>query len=512
MPVRGCFVFTAARSYGLTAGTYTAILGAMSGQGDRLELDAETMRVLGYRVVDRLVERIAGLGDEPAWQAGDRVTLERLLREPPPESAEPFDTLLDRLVRDVLPHGARVDHPRFLGFVPGSPTWPGILGDFIAAGYNIFQGSWLGGSGASAIELVVTDWFKQWIGYPDAAAGLLTSGGSVANLTAIACARQLRYGGHDDRAVLYLSAECHSSVARAARILGFGSDRVRSVAADTVRGLDPFALEESIRVDRAAGLDPFLVVANAGTTSTGTVDPLPALAGIARASNLWLHVDAAYGGFVVLTDRGRRELDGLGLADSVTLDPHKWLFQPFEAGCLLVREGSHLETAFRILPDYLQDARITDDGERLRPVNFMDRGAQLTRSARALKVWLSLKYFGLPPFRDAIDRAMDLAVQAESQLVEAGRFQILSPARLGIVCFRRIADDHDRVHTDEISLERANARLVSALSASGHALISSTRIDGRYALRFCILNHRTTSADVSSVIGWLRCAHFRPET
>jgi aromatic-L-amino-acid/L-tryptophan decarboxylase len=494
----------------LTAGPGAAILGAMAGHNS-LELDAATMRELGYRVVDLLVERIAGLGDEPAWQAGDRVALENVLREPPPENAESFDILLDRLVRDVLPHAARVDHPRFLGFVPGSPTWPGILGDFIAAGYNIFQGSWLGGSGASAIELVVTDWFREWIGYPDSAAGLFTSGGSVANLTAIACARHLRYGRHCDRAVLYLSAECHSSVGRAARILGFAPDCIHSVPADAVRGIDPGALHERIRSDRSAGLEPFLIVANAGTTSTGAVDPLRRLSEIAHASDCWLHVDAAYGGFAVLTDRGRQDLDGIDLADSVTLDPHKWLFQPFEAGCLLLREGDRLETAFRVLPDYLQDARLGDRADRLGPVNFMDRGIQLTRSARALKVWLSLKYFGMQPFRDAIERAMDLAIEAEAGLTRSGRFQILSPARLGIVCFRRTVDDRGRHVDGEVEIERANSRLVSSLSESGRALISSTRIDGRYALRFCILNHRTTSADLSTVIDWLGSAPFLPQ-
>lgn len=472
---------------------------------DGLELDAVTMRQLGYRVIDLLVDRIADLDREPAWKPGDRAELERLLRREAPDRPIDFEAILASLTRDALPHGARVDHPRFFGFVPGSPTWPGILGDLIATGYNVFQGSWLGGSGASEIELIVIDWFKEWVGYPAGAGGLFTSGGSAANLTAIALARHLRFGGHDDRAVIYMSTESHSSCDRAARVLGFRPERVRRLSLDSDFGLDPDVLRAAVAEDRAAGLEPFFAVANAGATSTGVIDPLADLADLCAAERLWLHVDAAYGGFAVLTERGRAALRGLGQADSITLDPHKWLYQPFEAGCLLVRNGPDLERAFRVLPDYLQDAAVGDGDDRDRPVNFMDRGIQLTRSARAIKVWVSIQYFGLDAFRAAIDRTVDLAAMAEARLRDSEDFEILSPARLGVVCFRRVRDETG-APIAEPRLDAVNETLLRRLCDSGFALISSTRVAGCYALRFCILGHRTGEDDVRRTIDWLQSA------
>jgi glutamate/tyrosine decarboxylase-like PLP-dependent enzyme len=472
-----------------------------------LSIDAETMRRMGYRVVDALVARDTGLAMEPAWQGATRAQLEASLREPPPSGPQPFDRILRQLIEDVLPYGARVDHPRFLGFVPGSPTWPGILADLIAAGFNVFQGSWLGGAGASQLELIVLDWFKEWVGYPAGAAGLFLSGGSAANMTALACARLSRFGPHSPDAVLYTSVEAHSSALRAARVLGFADERVRRLPADARHRLDPASLARALAGDRAAGLRPFAVIANAGATSTGAIDALPEIAGLCRDSNVWLHVDAAYGGFAVLTERGREALRGLEAADSITLDPHKWLFQPFEAGCLLVRDGALLEQAFHVSADYLQDARIADAPIRERPVNFMDRGIQLTRSARALKVWVSLKYFGLEPFRLAIDQAMDLAEYAARRVHESAAFELITPASLGIVCFRRITGPDDRPLTDPLALEAWNAGLVQALARSGEGLISSTRVQDAYALRICVLSHRTRQIDIDRVLDWLENAH-----
>ncbi len=468
-----------------------------------LDIDAGTMRAMGYRMVDLLVDRLTNLDSEPAWRGAVRTDLEARLRRPAPEEARDFDAIVNELIEHALPHGARVDHPRFMGFVPGSATWPGVLGDFMAAGYNIFQGSWLGGSGASQIELIVLDWFKEWIGYPDDAAGLLLSGGSAANLTALACARLRRFGAHSPDAVVYLSDESHSSVERAARVLGFAEDRVRRLPAGSDFRLDAEVLRAAIDADAAAGLIPFFVNANGGATSTGVVDRLGAISYVCRERGLWLHVDAAYGGFAVLTERGRIAMAGLDNADSVTLDPHKWLFQPFETGCLLVRDGDHLESAFRVTPDYLQDAAVSTAPARERAVNFMDRGIQLTRAARALKVWLSLSYFGLTRFRSAIDRAIDLALHAERRIRASSAFELLAPAALGIVCFRRITNaTGERTH-GEAERETWNTALVRSLAESGLGLISSTRLHGTYALRLCVLSHRTRARDVDLLLDWL---------
>jgi len=463
---------------------------------DSLDLDPALMRRLGYRVVDLLVDRIAGLDADRAWGGAPRAELEPRLSEPPPAGTRDFDAILDRLTRDVLPFAGRIDHPRFFAFIPSCPTWPGILGDFIAAGYNIFQGTWLESAGPSMLELVVLDWFRQWVGYPVEASGVLLSGGSAANLTALACVRETHPAGRSPHARIYVSPETHSSLERATRILGFQRGQIRVLPTDGRGRLLPEALAAAVEEDARAGLAPFLAIGNAGTTSTGAVDPLRELAAVCAEHGLWLHADAAYGGFAVLTERGRALLDGLELADSITLDPHKWLFQPYEAGCLLVRRAELLHRAFHIIADYLQDTAVAGA-----EVNFADRGIQLTRSARALKIWISLQYFGVDTFRRAIDRALDLALHAQRIIEAMPQLELLSPAALSIVCFRR------RLPVEgpdaEADLERVNAALVQRLAQSGVGMISSTRVAGRYALRLCIMNHRSRAEDVERVLRWL---------
>jgi hypothetical protein len=234
-------------------------------------------------------------------------------------------------------------------------------------------------------------------------------------------------------------------------------------------------------------------MAVAGTTSTGAVDLMPELAEVCRKNGIWLHVDGAYGGFAALTQRGRRRLAGIELADSVTLDPHKWLYQPFECGALLVREGRLLREAFEIHPDYLQDAKVRDT-----EVNLADHGLQLTRMSRAIKVWTSMRYFGLDAFRAAIDKTLDLAEHVQRCIESSDELELMAPAELGVVCFRRRPAGED----DERRLEQINTQLVRRLSESGRAMVSSTRLSGRYAVRVCVLNHGTTDADVDEVLGW----------
>ena len=253
-------------------------------------------------------------------------------------------------------------------------------------------------------------------------------------------------------------------------------------------------LERSITADRAAGLIPFCVVASAGTTNTGSIDPLHAIADICQAAGLWLHVDAAYGGFAALTDRGRTALAGIERADTVTLDPHKWLFVPFECGCLLARDPARLSQSFRILPEYLRD--VESDGVE---VNFADYGEQLTRYTRAFKVWLPVQYFGLGAIRSAIDTGINLAQYAEKRIAAAG-FEILSPAQLGIVCFRA----HPPGMDDPEALDRLNERINQRSNALGRHFISSTRLNDRFSLRICILGFRTTEADVEELVTSLR--------
>jgi glutamate/tyrosine decarboxylase-like PLP-dependent enzyme len=373
-----------------------------------------------------------------------------------------------------------------------------VLGDWLAAGFNCFGGVWSVAAGPNALELTVLDWFRSWLGLPPGASGLLTSGGSAATVTAVVAARHAMVQdqpGRLDRAVLYCSTQAHSSVTRAAWIAGVPRNQVRPIPVDAGYRMDPDALSAAVREDRSAGRLPFCVVASAGTTNTGSVDPLHAIADICAEAGLWFHIDAAYGGFAALTDRGRALLDGIGRADSVTLDPHKWLFVPFECGCLLAREPARLVEAFRILPEYLRDVE-TDGVE----VNFADYGEQLTRYTRAFKVWLPVQYFGLGAIRSAIDTGINLAAHAEQRLREDPDFEILSPAQLGVVCFRA----HPAGLDDAAALDRLNEWINQQVNALGRHFISSTRLDGRFSLRICVLGFRTTRDDIDELVASLR--------
>ncbi len=454
-----------------------------------LQLDAETMRHLGYAVVDRVVDRWDGLDEDRAWDTAGRTQTEARLREAAPETGRDPDEVIERVLRDVLPYAGRIDHPRFFAFVPSSPTWPSFLAHMLAGGFNVFQGTWLESAGPSQVELVVLDWFREWLGMPETAGGLFTSGGSAATLNAMVAARHAA-GAAGERPVLYESDQCHASVRRAARICGLREDDLRRVPTDDRFRLDVEALARMVRHDRNEGRTPFMASANAGATNTGAVDPLAAVADLCAREGMWFHVDAAYGGFAVLDEVARRSLEGIERADSVVLDPHKWLFQPYETGCLMVRDPAALHDAFRIMPEYLQDA---DMG--LEHVNFADRGLQLSRSFRALKVWMSVQMLGLEEFRAAIAQAIELARRAEARIRASARLELLSPASLGVVCYRFRPSEGEASR-----LESLNREIQSEVVESGFAMMSSTRLRGEYALRLCILNYRSTWEDVRATL------------
>ena len=464
-----------------------------------LELDRETMRRLGHQVTDLVAEHLAGLRDEPVQATLDRRSARARVALPQraPERGTSFDDLLATLRERVFPYHAREPHPRFMGYVPSVPTFPAVLGDYLAAGYNFFAGVWSVAAGPNEVELTVLEWFRQWLGMPAGARGLLTSGGSNATLTAVVAARHAatERGAELPALVMYCSDQAHSSVARAAWIAGIPRANVRAVASDGEFRLRMDALGDAVAHDREAGFVPFLVVGSAGATNTGAVDPLPALADFAAREGLWFHVDAAYAGFAVLTERGRAAMAGIERADSVTLDPHKWLYVPFECGCLMVREPARLHAAFHVLADYLKDVEARDED-----VNFADYGEQLTRYSRALKVWVSVNYFGVAAIRGAIDRCMDLAAYAERLVREAPELEVLSPARFGVVCFRV----HPAGVHDDAALDALNERVNTAVNATQRVLMSSTRLRGAFSLRLCILNYRTTEQDVAGVIRLVR--------
>ena len=356
---------------------------AEDGGRSELEMSPEQMMASAQRAAELVIERIQNLPEEPAWRGGSRSELEAIMREEPPEEGRPSHEVIERAAHEILPIAGRVDHPRFFAFVPSSPAWPGVLADFMAAGHNIFQGTWLGASGPSMLEVVVMDWFRSWIGYPETAGGLFTSGGSAASLDGFVAAREA--AGAPMQPSVYMSDQSHTALIRAATIVGVRPESVRMVPTDEHFRLDMNELHSMIVEDQKSGLTPIAICGNAGATNTGAIDPLDEIADYCESEEIWFHVDAAYGGFAILTDRGAGLLKGLERADSIAMDAHKWLFQPFECGCLMVKDIQKLEKAFSVQPEYLQDTQWGRDHP-----NFGDRGLQLSRSFRALKVWMSV--------------------------------------------------------------------------------------------------------------------------
>jgi len=456
----------------------------------RLELTPHQMRALGGQVVEAIVEHFERLRETSPSGCGERPAMEALLREPPPEQGADPAALLRFLCEQVFTRILKVDHPRFFAFVPSPSNFVAVMADALAAGFNGFVGSWFSGSAMAQLELVTVDWLRQLCGLPEGAGGLFVSGGSMANLTCLAVARHVRLDDRMPGAVVYYSDQTHSSVERALRVLGFGGEQLRRLPSGEAFRLDLEGLRRAVVADRAAGRRPFCAVANAGTTNTGAVDPLADLAGLCREEDLWLHVDGAYGAAAVLVPEGRQLLEGLEQADSLSLDPHKWLFQPFEIGCALVREEPWLADTFRILPEYLRDVHRSEE-----EVNFCDRGVQLTRNFRALKLWMSLKTFGLAAFREAIARGMRLGGVAEQRLRECGCFEVVTPGQLGVVTFRYAPPG-----LAEEQGEAINQQLVGAMLKDGYAVLTSTVLRGRTVLRLCTVNPRTTEEEIAETV------------
>ena len=464
--------------------------GGNGGVDGDLSMSPEQMLELARQTAELVVQRIENLPGEGAWEGEFRRELEDRLLKPPPEESRSASQVIEEAAREIFPIALRLDHPRCFGFIPSQPTWPGVLADFMIAGFNINQCSWLTSSGPSQLELVVIDWFRRWIGYPESAGGLLTSGGSAANLDALVAAREA--ANHPERASLYMSDQSHSALIKAARVIGIRPECIRMIPTDGRFRMDMDALVETVAEDRAAGLSPIAVCANAGTSSSGAIDPLEAMADYCEAQGIWLHVDAAHGGFAIVTEEGKKVLSGIECADSIVLDAHKWFFQPYEVGGLMVKDVRTLERVFAGKCDILQDTIWGADHP-----NFSDRGLQLSRSVRALKIWMSVQTFGMAAFRRAVSHGMELAHRIEEYVEESPILEMLTPPVLGIACFRVSPADTD---LGEEVLEEINRTVLARIFWEDRAFVSSTLLHGTFALRMCVINYSTTWNDVRETL------------
>ncbi|MFK8041549.1 pyridoxal phosphate-dependent decarboxylase family protein [Congregibacter sp.] len=446
---------------------------------DTLGMDRESMRRLGYAAVDAVIEHLENKNKEPAIDSSTPDSLLSALGGALPEHAMPSDESFDLLINTALHHQQHGDHPRYFARVPGPSSFAAIIGEWLGTGFNTIAASWPGGAGPSAIELIVIDWLRQLMDLPKDYEGVLVSGGSHASLTAIAAVRTQWGDG-----CVYLSDQTHASLIRALFTLGFSKEHIRVLPSDDRYRLSAASVEEAIASDLKCGRRPLMVIATAGSTNTGAVDPFDELADLCESYGLWLHVDGAYGAPAALTPSGAQSLHGMNRADSLTLDPHKWLFQPYDAGCLLIKPGV-LEPSFTMNPEYLKDVQGSDNA-----VDFRNRGLELTRRSRALKLWFSFRTYGVSKFREAIEYSIRLAEFAEEYLrKDPQRWEVVTPAQLGIICFAvqgQSAQEHER---------RAQS-----LSESGFACVTTTKLKNRIVLRLCIINPLTTQSDIRETI------------
>ncbi|MFQ5660716.1 MAG: pyridoxal phosphate-dependent decarboxylase family protein [Gammaproteobacteria bacterium] len=455
-----------------------------------LALDEETMRQLGYQAVDTLVQHYADVRNKPVVspaRAG-RCLPESMLGFSP-GGKDPCG-VLQTTIDSVFEQCMHLIHPRFFAYIPGPSNFVSAIADMLVSGFNIFAGTAPHNLGPYEIECATIRWLCNLAGMNEEAGGLFVSGGSVASLTALAVARQIKLENQIEDTVIYYSSETHSSIDRALFILGFREDQIRELPPDNQLRLAPDQLEAAIKQDRAAGRRPFCLVGNAGTTNTGAVDPLDALADICQRESLWFHVDAAYGGGALLTEQERAQFNGIERADSIALDPHKWLFQPYECGCILVREREWLRTTFRRLPDYMRD---TDAGPGM--TNYRDMSPQVTRSFKAFKLWLSLQVFGIDAFRQAVERGLELARFTQEYLQKRPAWEVVTPATLGVVTFRYVVD-----HYTDQELDRINSALIDRVNDDGFAFFSSTLLFGKRVNRICPLHPGLTQDDITQTV------------
>jgi aromatic-L-amino-acid decarboxylase len=408
-----------------------------------------------------------------------------------------------RRVMDLSRHNG---HPRFFGYVASPSTPIGAYADLIASALNANITCWRSGPAGTEIERMVVRWLGSLIGYDSDAKGLLTSGGSMANMIALLIASRRKSGtaiaqkglwNSGPPMTLYASEEVHLSIAKAADILGFGRDQVRVIACDERQRMRVDLLRQRIEADLREGLRAFCVVASAGTVNTGAVDPLADIADVAREFDLWFHIDGAYGAPGVLDDRKKHLFAGLERADSVSLDPHKWLYVPVDAGCLLFRDDAAAKAAFNTEDaDYIKTHGYTDE----EAFAFWDYGIELSRRFRALKVWLTLQYYGSRRIAEAISGDISLAAYLGEIVDDAADFELLAPVELSICCFRYVP----RRGLSDAELDRLNEGIMERVQKGGRAYLSNATVSGRFALRACITNFRTSKADIDEMVTAVR--------
>ena len=446
-----------------------------------LELSPQAMQRLVDRALERIIAHIKSLPQQPAHDVEGGLELALSARESLPEEGEDLEVVLDYLFQRLIPKTFNTASPGYLAYIPGGGLFQSAVADLISNSVNRYVGVWTAAPGLGQLEANVISWLCRLMGYPESARGFLTSGGSLSIFSALYTARCERLPENFLKGVIYASDQVHHSVAKAARLVGLPAGNVRLIESDEQFRLPPDLVRSRIRRDRSGGWQPFLVVGSAGTTNTGAVDDLDGLADLAKEQKLWFHVDAAYGGVFVLTRKGRQLLAGIERADSITLDPHKGLFLPYGTGSLLVRDGAALRRAHSVRGDYMPALQ---DDPRL--VDFCEISPELSRDFRGLRLWLPFKLHGIQPFRSNLEEKLELTSWIGPRLAALPGIEIVTPTTLTVIVFRY----HDPL-LENSALNSLNRRLLEAINRRRRVYLTSTRLDGRFVIRLCILSFRT---------------------
>jgi aromatic-L-amino-acid decarboxylase len=459
-----------------------------------LDLSPDQMRAMAHEVVERVVANQAELPSAPVCGPLDQgPALARSLRERAPEAGAELTALLDHLFDEVIPVSYTCPAPGYLAYIPGGGLYPAALADYIANAINRYTGIWYASPGLVQLEANTLDWLRDWMGFPATTAGLYTPGGSMATFNAILCARE-RHLAPDLRAgTLYTSTQAHHCVAKAARLAGIYDDRIRLIPVDGDFRLRVDALADALNADRRAGLHPFMVVSSAGTTNTGAVDPLEAIADLCAREGLWHHVDGAYGACFHLVPELQPLLAGLSRADSLTLDPHKGFFLPYGTGALLVRDGSALRQVHSATAGYLPD----NQAEFYDPAQH---GPELSRGFPGLRVWLSVKLFGAAAFRAALAEKRELALWGAEQVARIPGVVMDAWPQLSLFAFH-LSGPSLPTRDDE---NRATAELMQRVTRRGRVMLTGCTVDGRYLGRVCVLSFRTHREQLEACVHDLR--------
>lgn len=461
-----------------------------------LEFSADEMRAMADQVVSRCVEHITSLPSQPLYGITDAESLCLSMRESAPGSPTPLSSLLDDLFTTYIPQSFNTPSPGYLAYIPGGGLYTAALANFIADTTNRYTGIWQAAPALVQLEANALDWLREWMRFPVGSTGVFTTGGSMATFNAVLCAREQYLGADIRRGVLYTSDQAHHCVLKSARLAGIMPDRIRSIPADNAFRLPVDALRDAIMADRHSGLLPFMVVSNAGTTNTGAVDPLNAIADLCAEHGLWHHVDGAYGAFFQLCDETQPVLRGMERADSLTLDPHKGMFMPYGTGALLVRDGSPLRAAHGATAGYLPEMPSPDE--------FYDpsqHGPDLSRGYPGLRMWLTMKLYGTPAFRDAVTEKRQLAVDACTRVSALPHVVIDAAPELSLFPFH--------LTWTGATLEQENnatRAVLAATSARGRVMISGAEAGGRYVGRVCVLSFRTHATQIDHLIADLEAS------